>query len=354
METLYEKLPGPLLTWYREHARKLPWRVDQDPYHVWLSEVMLQQTRVEAVKDYYIRFLESIPGISQLAQASDDQLTKLWEGLGYYSRVRNLQKAAKIIMENHGGQFPREYAQVRALPGIGDYTAGAICSICFQMPTPAVDGNVLRVLSRLEASFAPIDQPMTKKCMTEKLKCSYAQGNCGDLTQSLMELGATLCGPNRAPQCHMCPLESLCQAKALQCQEQLPVKSKKQTRKLEEKTVFLLRNEQFLAICKRPATGLLAGLWSYPIIDGHLTVQEALDWVGQAGCQPKELLKTVEKVHVFTHVQWNMQGIYLICGARPDAFHWVTDQQLQGEIGLPTAFRQFSEDQEVWTQRNFG
>ena len=211
MTHLFSQLPGLLLPWYELHKRDLPWRRDREPYHVWLSEIMLQQTRVEAVKGYYARFLDALPTIEALAEAPAEQLNKLWEGLGYYSRVRNLQKAAKQVVEQHGGVFPADHAAIRDLAGIGDYTAGAIGSICFGLPTPAVDGNVLRVCSRLTADDAPIDKPQTKKDLTAKLAAVYPQGRCGDFTQALMELGATVCVPNGAPHCEACPLSAICQ-----------------------------------------------------------------------------------------------------------------------------------------------
>ena len=203
-ENILSALPGVLLPWYRENRRELPWRRDREPYHVWLSEIMLQQTRVEAVKGYYTRFLEALPTIEDLANCDDDTLHKLWEGLGYYSRVRNLKKAANQIMKRHGGRFPDTYEEVRALSGIGDYTAGAICSICFDYPTPAVDGNVLRVISRLTEDATPIDLPARKKEVSQLLAAVYP-AEAGDFTQALMELGATLCGPNWKPRCQECP-----------------------------------------------------------------------------------------------------------------------------------------------------
>lgn len=202
--TLPPQLPQWLLPWYEQNKRDLPWRLDRNPYHIWVSEIMLQQTRVEAVKGYYTRFLAALPDIPALAACDDDALHKLWEGLGYYSRVRNLKKAAQVIMQQHGGIFPREHSQVLALPGIGDYTAGAVCSICYDDPTPAVDGNVLRLVSRLTDDPSPIDLPTTKKKVTEALAEIYP-AEAGTFTQALMELGATLCGPNRAPDCENCP-----------------------------------------------------------------------------------------------------------------------------------------------------
>lgn len=197
-------LPELLLPWYQENHRCLPWRETKEPYHIWLSEIMLQQTRVEAVKGYYARFLAALPTVEALANCDDDALHKLWEGLGYYSRVRNLKKAAQVIQERYNGQFPGEYDAVLALPGIGEYTAGAVCSIAFDLPVPAVDGNVLRVFSRLTDDPSPIDLPAVKASVRERLAAIYPK-EAGDFTQALMELGATVCGPNRKPECGSCP-----------------------------------------------------------------------------------------------------------------------------------------------------
>ena len=206
---IFKQLPQRLLPWYRKHQRDLPWRQSGGAYQIWLSEIMLQQTRVEAVKGYYQRFLEALPTVEHLANADDELLHKLWEGLGYYSRVRNLKKAAQIIMQKHNGQFPTDYAQVLALPGIGEYTAGAICSIAFHQPKAAVDGNVLRVITRLTETETPIDSPALKKKVRENLEACYPP-EAGAFTQALMELGATLCGPNWKPRCEECPCKDFC------------------------------------------------------------------------------------------------------------------------------------------------
>lgn len=338
-----EKLPGALLPWYERSKRDLPWRADREPYHVWLSEIMLQQTRVEAVRGYYTRFLQRLPTVKSLATADPDELNKLWEGLGYYSRVRNLQKAAKVIVQEHGGVFPCNYDAVRALPGIGDYTAGAVCSICFELPTPAVDGNVLRVCARVAENFAPITDPKVKKALSVQLAGIYPAGRCGAFTQSLMELGATVCGPNCAPKCELCPCAGFCVAKANGTASQLPVKAAKKERRVEDKTVFLLRCGEDWAVVKRPARGLLAGLWAFPNVEGHLDAQQALDQLTAWGAHPRELLKMVEKLHIFTHVQWNLRGFYVECDGRPEMFTWVTREKLEAELALPTAFRQFWE-----------
>ncbi len=340
---LIEKLPTLLLPWYESCKRDLPWRADREPYHIWLSEIMLQQTRVEAVKGYYARFLAALPDIPALATCDDDALHKLWEGLGYYSRVRNLKKAAQVVMDRHGGVFPRTHAEVLALPGIGDYTAGAICSIAYDLPTPAVDGNVLRLYARLMNDPSPIDLPATKKRVTQALAEIYPK-EAGAFTQSLMELGATLCGPNRKPDCDRCPCREICLGYALGTAESLPVKSPKKGKRLEEKTVFILSCDGKYALRKRPAKGLLADLWEFPNVPGHLDTARALDALIQMGLRPRELQKELNRKHIFTHIQWDMKGIYLEVSEPSGDFQWFTEAEIHTEAALPTAFRQFWEE----------
>ena len=335
-------LPGLLLPWYRKNRRNLPWRSDRLPYHVWLSEIMLQQTRVEAVKGYYLRFLDALPDIPSLAQCDDELLHKLWEGLGYYSRVRNLKKAARIIMEQYAGIFPEQYADVLSLPGIGEYTAGAICSIAFNQPTPAVDGNVLRLVSRLADDPSPIDLPETKRRVSQLLSGIYPP-EAGEFTQALMELGATLCGPNWAPDCEHCPARGLCLGFRNGSAESLPVKSPKKPRKQEDRTLFILSCNDRFALEKRPDKGLLAGLWQFPNVAGKLDTQDALDTVSAFGLNPTDILREVEKSHIFTHIQWNMKGIYLEVAETGGSFHWFTTDEINTQAALPTAFRQFWE-----------
>ena len=338
---MLEQLPGLLLPWFAEHRRDLPWRRDREPYHVWLSEIMLQQTRVEAVRGYYLRFLERLPDIAALASAPEDVLLKLWEGLGYYSRVRNLQKAAQCVMEQHGGEFPRELPAIRALPGIGDYTAGAIASICFEAPTAAVDGNVLRVILRLTVcADSPADVRVRRR-IGEELSAVYPAGHCGDFTQALMELGATVCLPNGAPQCGACPLHGLCEAHALGTELQFPTKPPKKPRRIEQRTVFVLQCGDRLAVCKRPSRGLLAGLWQLPDVPGKLETAEALRQAEQWCVHPTGIVKTAERTHSFTHVQWDLRGVWLTCAAEAPQFTWADEDALRHEIGLPTAYRQF-------------
>lgn len=343
---ILEKLPQLLLPWYAIHKRDLPWRKDREAYHVWISEIMLQQTRVEAVKGYYARFLNKLPTIFDLASADDELLHKLWEGLGYYSRVRNLKKAAKRILELHDGKFPEKYEDVLALPGIGEYTAGAICSIAFEQPTPAVDGNVLRVISRLTDDATPIDLPAYKKAVRDTLAQIYPD-KAGDFTQALMELGATVCGPNRKPDCNVCPCRDICLGRLRSTADSLPVKLPKRGRKIEEKTVFIISCDGKFALQKRPDTGLLASLWQFPNVPGKLDTVQSLATVEAMGLRPKDISRQVERSHVFTHIQWDMRGVYVEVSQTNDAYSWLCATQIRNETALPTAFRQFWEEIDI-------
>ena len=340
MTHLIQQLPDLLLPWYEKNQRDLPWRKDRNPYHIWVSEIMLQQTRVEAVKGYYARFLDTLPTIEALAACDDDLLHKLWEGLGYYSRVRNLKKAAIAVVQQHGGVFPRTHQEILRLPGIGAYTAGAICSIAYDLPTPAVDGNVLRVWSRLQNDDSPIDLPETKKSVTSALAEIYPK-EAGSFTQALMELGATVCGPNRAPDCENCPCRSICLGYQEGTAQQLPVKSPKKEKRQEDRTVFIFRCDGYYALEKRPAKGLLAGLWQFPNVSGKLETAEALETAQTMGLPPREILREVERKHIFTHIQWNMKGIYLEVSETSGNFQWFTPEQIRTQAALPTAFKQF-------------
>ncbi|MBR4289098.1 MAG: A/G-specific adenine glycosylase [Oscillospiraceae bacterium] len=337
-----EVLPGLLLPWYRENRRELPWRQTADPYRIWVSEIMLQQTRVEAVKGYYARFLDRLPDIAALANCDDDELHKLWEGLGYYSRVRNLKKAARVIEERHGGVFPSDHAAALALPGIGDYTAGAICSIAFSRPTPAVDGNVLRVLARLRADEEAIDLPQVKKRVREELAAIYPTDCPGEFTQALMELGATVCVPNGEPKCDLCPCREICQGR--ESWQTLPVKLPKRAKKQEDRTVFILRCGDRYAIEKRPSRGLLAGLWQFPNVAGHLRAAEAVAWAEERGLHPRNVEKSIDRNHIFTHIRWDLRGWFLEVDAAAGGFTWLTLDEIDTQAALPTAFRQFREE----------
>ena len=336
----FEMLPEVLLPWYQANRRDLPWRKDKEPYHIWISEIMLQQTRVEAVRNYYLRFVDALPSIEALANADDDHLHKLWEGLGYYSRVRNLKKAAQKILADFNGIFPRKYEAVIMLPGIGDYTAGAICSIAYDMPVPAVDGNVLRVASRLLNDSTPVDLPAFKNKIRTLLQMVYPQ-EAGAFTQALMELGATVCGPNRKASCQECPCGCICKAYQVGTADALPARRPKQEKRKEALTVFILECDGRYAIEKRPEKGLLAGLWQFPNTSGKLGDQEALDYLAEYGIKPREIVKTVEREHIFTHILWQMHGVYIRVKDISGKFTWLTDKQIDVEAALLTAFRQF-------------
>ena len=340
---ILKQLPRVLLPWYRENRRELPWRADREPYHIWVSEIMLQQTRVEAVKGYYTRFVNTLPHISALASCDDDALRKLWEGLGYYSRVRNLKKAAQQIMERHGGVFPRFYDEILALPGIGEYTAGAICSIAYDQRIPAVDGNVLRVVSRLLEDPTPIDLPACKTKVKALLQEIYP-AEAGEFTQALMELGATVCGPNRQPDCENCPCRAFCGAAAHKTAEQFPVKLPKKERRTEQMTVLILSCDGKYALQKRPDQGLLASLWQFPNISGHLQTAQAVEVIQDMGLRPRELLRQVERSHIFTHIRWDMRGFYLEVQETAGGFVWLSADEIEKSAALPTAFRQFWEE----------
>ncbi len=342
---IYSQLPEAILPWYQQNKRDLPWRKDHQPYHIWLSEIMLQQTRVEAVKGYYLRFLQALPTIEDLANADDNLLNKLWEGLGYYSRVRNLKKAAQVIMNEYGGQFPKDYESVLKLPGIGEYTAGAICSIAFGQPVPAVDGNVLRVIARLTDDSTPSDLPLYKKSVCAKLMEIYPKA-AGEFTQALMELGATVCGPNRKPDCENCPCNGFCLGYQRNTAENLPIRLPKKGRRIEEKTVFILSCDGHFALQQRPNDGLLGGLWQFPNVEGKLDISQAIKAVEGMGAKPKEILRLVEKKHIFTHIEWVMCGAYVEISEKLPQLNWFTPEQIRAEIALPTAFRQFWDETE--------
>ena len=335
-------LPSALLPWFEENQRSLPWRQGKDPYRIWISEIMLQQTRVEAVKGYYARFLEALPAVQDLACCDDDKLHKLWEGLGYYSRVRNLKKAAQVIVERYNGVFPQDYHQILDLPGIGEYTAGAISSIAFNQKRAAVDGNVLRVYSRLMNDHTPIDHPALKAKVRQELEAVYPH-RAGDFTQALMELGATLCGPNWTPKCEDCPCKTFCRAYAAGTTEELPVKKPKAAKKRENRTVFILQCDEFYALTKRQDTGLLASLWQFPDCEGTLDVPDAVKTVEAWGLGVRDVQRQLEKKHIFTHIIWEMRGFYMQVSRRNEAFSWFTAEQIAENTALPTAYRQFWE-----------
>ena len=338
-----------LLEWYPLHARDLPWRKDIEPYHIWLSEIMLQQTRAQTVEAYYLRFLSRLPDITALIEAEEETVVKLWEGLGYYNRARNLQKAAIEIRSRFGGKFPSTYAEILSLPGIGRYTAGAIGSICFGLPTPAVDGNVIRVLSRLNESPEPADTDEFKTKAEATLLPVYqalTPSERGMLTQALMELGACVCVPNGIPFCESCPLKKYCSSGKNGTWANYPVRREKKKRRRITKTVLVLRCGDRIAIRKRPNDGLLASLWELPNKDTQneslcADPSHAADFAVSLGVAPRELLGSSEYKHIFTHVEWQMTCYSFTCAEPTGDLTWVTNVELRGKYALPSAFRPF-------------
>lgn len=333
----------PLLKWYSENHRDLPWRNTKNPYCIWLSEIMLQQTRVEAVKGYYDRFLKEIPDIETLSQIPEDRLLKLWEGLGYYNRAKNLKKAAIVIMEEYEGKFPSEYDAVIKLPGIGEYTAGAICSICFEQATPAVDGNVLRVVMRILDCYDNIDEIKTKRQVKSWLLELYSKEQCGLLTQALMELGAMVCIPNGIPKCGDCPMQEKCLAYEKETYNLLPVRKDKKKRRIEEKTVFILRDGNEYGIQKRDSKGLLANLWEFFHTDVKMDKQQAIDFISEQGFEPIAIEKEIPYTHIFSHVEWKMTAYYIACRNKKKELVWARREELDTTYALPTAFKVFLE-----------
>lgn len=340
-----------LMQWFSEHARKLPWRENVSAYHVWVSEIMLQQTRVEAVIPYYERFLGELPDVRSLALCEEDHLLKLWEGLGYYNRVRNMQKAARKIVAQYGGEIPADYNALLKLPGIGSYTAGAVASIAFGIPVPAVDGNVLRVLMRMYGDDSDIAKESVKKRVREFLyavmqRMAAAENfHPGTLNQALMELGALICLPNGAPLCVECPWKKSCRARIEQRTGQLPVKTAPKKRRKEKKTVLIVRDDTRIILHKRPDHGLLAGLYEYPNFDGFLTETEALEEVRKMHLQPLKIEKLAAARHIFSHVEWDMRGYAirvdsLTRDASPMTF--VEIQEAGEHYPIPSAFAAYS------------
>ncbi len=325
------KIVQPLLGWYDENKRDLPWRHDPTPYRVWISEIMLQQTRVDPVIPYYLRFMEVLPDVEALADAPEDHLMKLWEGLGYYSRARNLQKAAKEVVKQKS--FPSDFEGWRALPGIGEYTAGAICSIALGLPTPAVDGNVLRVLSRVIGSYDDIASPAVKRRFTEELRKIYPSGRTSEFTQGLMELGAIVCLPNGVPLCEKCPLQKLCVANKEQLTDAIPVKAPKKQRKIEQRTVLLLRCGKKIALNRRPGKGLLANLWEFPNVLLHLSETELEAY------HPYAIKRLPDSTHIFTHIEWQMIGYEIWVEKTVDEYQWATIDEVLSQKAIPSAFR---------------
>jgi len=334
MKNILNQIPVPLLTWYAEHQRQLPWRSDPAPYKVWLSEIMLQQTRVAAVLPYFARFLEAYPTVADLAAAESESVLKLWEGLGYYSRATSLHKTAQTLCAQYGGEFPADYEALRALPGIGDYTAAAIASIAFGLPTPVVDGNVLRVVTRLTADSGDVLKQPTKRRITAALADIIPTKAAAAFNQGIMELGALVCLPNGAPLCEKCPLAFCCRAYADGTIARFPVKTPRKPRRIEQRTVYFVLNNGRLALRKRAERGLLAGLYEYPNELGEPT------WK----ISGKYRTQSLTAKHIFTHIEWHMTAVLIRTDDEtlPAGWLWASAQELVQRYTVPSAFAGFS------------
>lgn len=355
-----KQLVEPLQEWFKENARVLPWREKPIAYYVWISEIMLQQTRVEAVKPYFERFIHELPDVMALAKCPEDKLLKLWEGLGYYNRARNLKIAANQIIDEYDGEIPSDYEELLKLKGIGHYTAGAIASIAYGRPVPAVDGNVLRVISRVTADDSDIMKQSVRTHMEDKLlvlmskQCSHAVIP-SIFNQALMELGATVCLPNGAPRCEACPWKELCEARKQNRIAELPVKKKAKSRRVEEKTVFVIKDGERLALHKRGNKGLLAGLYELPNTEGYLSEEDAIAFVEEKGYTPIRIQPVGEAKHIFSHVEWHMKGYVVFLqaqeyvnsdnGAKANAQDWifVNVDETKENYAIPSAFVKYTE-----------
>ena len=370
-----KELVHPLQTWFASNARVLPWREHPIAYYVWISEIMLQQTRVEAVKPYFDRFIRELPDVKALAECPEDKLLKLWEGLGYYNRVRNLKIAANQIMDEYDGVIPSGYEELLKLKGIGNYTAGAIASIAYGKPVPAVDGNVLRVISRVTADDSDIMKQSVRNHMEQKLLELMQQDSEEVISteqiaesarlipsvfnQALMELGATVCLPNGAPRCEVCPWHDLCEARKQERIEELPVKKKAKARRIEEKTVFIVKDGDRLALHKRANKGLLAGLYELPNTEGYLNEQEVARYMNAKGYTPIRIQPVCDAKHIFSHVEWHMKGYVVFLqaqgfdsGERPNELgkdaknsDWifVDVEETKENYAIPSAFVKYTE-----------
>lgn len=332
----------PLLEWYRENKRTLPWRDKNNAYYTWVSEIMLQQTRVEAVKPYFVRFISELPDIQALADCPEEKLLKLWEGLGYYNRVRNMQEAAKTVKEEYYGKLPESYEALLSLKGIGSYTAGAIASIAYGIPVPAVDGNVLRVISRITENSGDIMKQSVKKEMETQLQAIMPKDCPGDFNQALMELGAVVCVPNGQAKCESCPVAAFCEARRHDTVDNFPVKAAKKARKIEERTVFVIQDGGRTAIGRRPKKGLLAGLYELPNTEGWLSRKEALEYVSDMGLEPLYIEELEPAKHIFSHIEWRMTAYRIRVASLEKAENhkliFADRKEKEREYAIPSAF----------------
>ena len=335
-----EKITRKLIKWYEENKRDLPWRKTTNPYYIWVSEVMLQQTRVEAVQVYYERFIKTLPTIKDLAEIKEDKLLKLWEGLGYYSRVRNMQKTAKVLVSKGYDNLPNSKEALLALPGIGEYTAGAILSIAFQIPTVAIDGNVYRVLGRYYTIEESISKHSTYSIYEKKMKKILSVNNASEFTQSFMDLGSSICTPKN-PKCDLCPLQEDCKAKKMHTTQNYPVKEKKKEQKIEERTVYIYLYKDKVAIQKRKNTGLLASMYEFPNNEELPSIIDIENKLLEENIDYQVVEEIGESKHVFSHIIWYMKGYLIVLKEPLNKYIWVTKKELKDKYSLPSAFNYY-------------
>lgn len=335
----------PLIAWYNNNRRTLPFREVPSAYHIWISEIMLQQTQMATVLPYYERFIQQLPTINALANCPDDILHKLWEGLGYYSRVRNMKKTAIIVMQQYNGIIPADYNTLLSLPGIGPYTAGAIASIAFNQPYVAVDGNVLRVFSRLLADNRNMKDPKVKKEMSQYVQQMQPVKQAGDFNQAVMELGALICTPT-SPKCFTCPLNTICMAFKQGTQTQFPVKEPKKAKPISEVAVFIIHTPQGTLLHKRDDTGLLAGLWEPLTIETEkkMTKKQAETFLSASfpNISLGEPLPNAK--HIFTHRIWRLYGWEAQLKQIPNlskGYIYTNSSQIKKKYSIPSAFKTY-------------
>ena len=342
---MLNEIVQPLISWYRQNKRILPWRDQKNAYYTWVSEIMLQQTRVEAVKPYFLRFIGELPDVKALAECPEEKLMKLWEGLGYYNRVRNMQTAAQNVVSEYSGILPASYEELLALKGIGSYTAGAIASIAYDIPVPAVDGNVLRVFSRITEDRQDIMKQSVRRQVEEKLLGIMPKEAPGDFNQALMELGAVVCVPNGPARCMECPVSALCKAYHHGTVDEFPVKAPKKKRTIENRTVLVIQDGERTAIHKRPQEGLLAGLYELPNVEGHLSMDEALQKVKEMNLEPLHIEPLPEAKHIFSHIEWRMTGYRIRVSSleerKESSFIFTEKKQSEKQYAIPSAFRAY-------------
>lgn len=345
LNNLYEYFTIPLLEWYHKSKRDLPWRRTKDPYAVWVSEIMLQQTRVEAVIPYYHRWLERFPTVEVLAEAPVEEVLKYWEGLGYYRRARYLHEGAKMVAAEG---WPADAASWRNIKGVGDYTAGAIASITLGERVPAVDGNVLRVMARFLGYEGNVLEGEAKKVVTEALRPLLPLAEeMGDFTQALIELGAILCTPKGFIDCEHCPLGKACYAKTHHLQAMLPVRISKTKIQEVEKTVLMVMAGHKWAVEQRGEDGLLAGLWQFPLILGHREPEEAQAYLEDLGFVVEDVVPGPRHKAVFSHRVWQLASVVARVKEEGEPYRWVDLQALEEDYPMASAVREYQKVMEA-------